>query len=532
MKTLRRFHILHPFILSLYPALSAASRNMGDFDLSMVVRPLIVMLLLAALILAVCWVIFKQWDRAGLAASLFILMFFDYGYYQTLPPQVNIVGININRHWIFLALWLVLLVVLLSNWVWKRVTPHRITLFMNIFAGILLVLPLYGIVLFQYYTYKHPASALESPLPPITTTSSTEQLSKPDIYYIVLDGYAREDILRDLYHFDNSEFYNFLDSKGFYIASESHSNYNQTRLSLASALNLDYIDTMSEQSGDSSQAYFPIWDVIRNNRAMEFLDGIGYTTITFPTGYFYSENIKSDLNLSPPETLLTNYEILIAETSMARVPFDLLGKEIPYLGYFSHRQRILYQFEQLPEIATLEAPTFAFMHIIAPHPPFVFGPTGEVLTPSEAFQMGDATDYHGTADEYTRNYTNQVIFINQLVEKAITGILENSASPPIIILQSDHGPRLYLDFESMEKSCIKESSSNFNAFLMPDDKGQVLYPEITPVNTFRVVFDTYFNTNLGLLDDKVFFINWPDLFSFIDITDSIPPTCTIDGVIH
>jgi hypothetical protein len=287
---------------------------------------------------------------------------------------------------------------------------------------------------------------------------------------------------------------------------------------------------MSEKSNGESQVNFPIWLVIRDNRVMKFLDSIGYTTIAFSTGYFYSENLNSDLYLMPPSHLLTNYEILIGETSMLRIPFDLMGKEIPYMGYFTHRQRILYQFEQLPEIAKMKDPTFTFVHIIAPHPPFIFGANGEALTPNQPFQMGDATDFTGTAEEYTYSYINQLTFINRLVEDTINGILKNSDSTPIIVLQSDHGPRLYLDYESMSDSCIKESSSNFEAFLIPDGKSQVWYPEITPANIFRVVFDSYFDTKLGLLDDKVFFIKWPDLFSFEDITDKIPATCIIDGI--
>ena len=47
----------------------------------------------------------------------------------------------------------------------------------------------------------------------------------PDIYYIILDGYAHFDTLRNIYGYDNSLFYDFLEKNGFYIPDNSLSNY-------------------------------------------------------------------------------------------------------------------------------------------------------------------------------------------------------------------------------------------------------------------------------------------------------------------
>jgi hypothetical protein len=47
----------------------------------------------------------------------------------------------------------------------------------------------------------------------------------PDIYYVILDGYARADILDELYGYDNSRFLDYLERHGFFVAETSHSNY-------------------------------------------------------------------------------------------------------------------------------------------------------------------------------------------------------------------------------------------------------------------------------------------------------------------
>src|SRR5688572_31865313 len=42
---------------------------------------------------------------------------------------------------------------------------------------------------------------------------------------------SRQDVLHELYEFDNSSFLNDLSARGFYVAHESSSNYIQTMLS-------------------------------------------------------------------------------------------------------------------------------------------------------------------------------------------------------------------------------------------------------------------------------------------------------------
>ena len=54
----------------------------------------------------------------------------------------------------------------------------------------------------------------------------------PTVYYIILDGYARQDVLQEKYQIDNTPFIDFLKQKGFYVAEQATSNYKSTALSL------------------------------------------------------------------------------------------------------------------------------------------------------------------------------------------------------------------------------------------------------------------------------------------------------------
>src|SRR5690606_9774336 len=63
----------------------------------------------------------------------------------------------------------------------------------------------------------------------------------PDIYYVIMDGYARSDTLKRDYGYDNSQFEGFLKEKGFHVIEDSRSNYRWTFLSLASSLNMEHL---------------------------------------------------------------------------------------------------------------------------------------------------------------------------------------------------------------------------------------------------------------------------------------------------
>ena len=85
----------------------------------------------------------------------------------------------------------------------------------------------------------------------------------------------------------------------------------------------------------------------------------------------------------------------------------------------------------------------------------------------------------------------------------IDKIIANSSQPPIIILQADHGPASMLDQESLDNTNIKERMAILNALYLPGDGDKGLYPSITPVNTFRIIFNHYFGTNYSLLKGTI-----------------------------
>jgi hypothetical protein len=159
------------------------------------------------------------------------------------------------------------------------------------------------------------------------------------------------------------------------------------------------------------------------------------------------------------------------------------------------------------------------MHILAPHPPFLFDRDGQPITPDDLYSINDGNAYHGTIDEYIVGYTDQLTYLNSRLERSIDSILSNSAQPPIIIIQGDHGPGSHLDWKSFQKTCLFERTSILNAYYLPGVHQDVLYSSITPVNTFRMIFNLYFNQNIELFPDHSYYSSWDAPYHFIEVPE-------------
>ncbi len=103
----------------------------------------------------------------------------------------------------------------------------------------------------------------------------------------------------------------------------------------------------------------------------------------------------------------------------------------------------------------------------------------------------------------------------------VDAIISNSNDPPVIILQGDHGSRAMLAEYSLENTNLEERMSILNAYYLPLNGQNKLYDNITPVNTFRIIFNHYFDTNLTLLKDENYFASWKYPYNFFDVTDKI-----------
>jgi hypothetical protein len=160
----------------------------------------------------------------------------------------------------------------------------------------------------------------------------------------------------------------------------------------------------------------------------------------------------------------------------------------------------------MPEEA---GPKFVFAHILSPHPPFIFGPNGEPVKQRLPFSVWDGHEFPGTKEEYLNGYRNQVTYINGRIQNLVQHLIEVSEINPIIILQADHGPKSSMEEKQITYEVFKETVAILNAYYFPDGEYDEVYPSISPVNTFRIILNHYFNEDYDLLPDLTYFTTEP-----------------------
>lgn len=491
---------LYPFLFTLFVVLAPLAHNLDQLDPSLALRSLIVLWLGTVVGVIVLYVVFKDWQYDFYLVFLITAYFFGFGYINRLvQDQLAIFGRTIDEQ-ILLAICTGIFGLLAIKGIWRRLGGRTwMTPYLNLVVGLWLLFPAFELL--SGYVLR-PVLAKDDPISIETTTGELEVdcSNSPDIYYIILDGYGRADMLQDLYGLDNQPFLETLEQDGFYVADQSFTNYTQTIYSIPSSLNFDYIEPPGESV--TGQIYFS--GLFRENRIMEILDRCGYRTIAIESGFFYTDQPNVDVYLERG-IVPNDFESLLLADSPVEVLADELDLEPSELSYEAHRERVLYSFDMLEMLPQTPGPKFVFAHIVSPHPPFVFDASGQPVEPAYRYYIGDGDDFLGSLEEYRSGYAMQVQFVNQKVEQVVNTILAESESPPVIILQGDHGPGSRLVWDAPAKTCLWERTPILNAYHLPGGADRWLYPSISPVNTFRVVLNAYFGANLPLLPDNTFF---------------------------
>ena len=226
---MKRHPVIHPFLFAIFPVLFVLAASLPILSPEQAIRPAIVFLAVSGIILLILYWLFKDWQRAGFLASMVVIMLYYYGYSYRLPREIHLFNLPISRHILIICFWVLFLGILSSKWLWQRVRPHVITNFMNISSGLAVLYAIYLLAAFWFTSTKDPLVNWSRPPNPAEDGIRLEETYRPDIYYIILDGYARSDILQEIYNYDNSDFIDALKSRGFYVAEDSRSNYTTDR---------------------------------------------------------------------------------------------------------------------------------------------------------------------------------------------------------------------------------------------------------------------------------------------------------------
>lgn len=475
---------IHTFLLIPFLSLFLYANNTEFIAFFMLKRTLIWGALFTIIIFILIYFIFKKDKiKSGVFVSLFLILFFNYGVVYDYLETLYFKGLwplkNIHR---YLALFYVTLFSIIFLLFYKS---KRKFISVNYALNLIIVgLFIWNGALLLLYQLKNKNTNSIISNKNLETLQNNFFISnhnilndKPDIYFIVLDGYANENVLKKYYSYDNSEFINLLRKNDFKIIDSCSSNYYGTLLSLSSTLNIKYF---KDEELENSQE---IINQLRDNYVFREFKKNGYNIVQLKSGY----SVTSFFNLTDSIILIdapNEFERAILRYSMFRLD-DILG-QIPFL-------RLKSQFELFTnwKVNSLK-PTFNFIHIVCPHPPYIFNAKGE------RFYKSNYTD---NSWEPKENYIEQLSFVNNQVEKFLNNInsqYKKLNKEPIIILLSDHGP--YLKSKN-EDEVFEIRSKILYAIKTPNPE---LVPDFsTSVNTFPFLLNNFFGYNITYLPDSL-----------------------------
>lgn len=535
---------MHHFLIAVSPVLSMYAANVSKVEFSDLIGAIGVTILTTALLWCLTYIVAKDWRRASLPVTTFLVAIFLSGYVihastilsTELKGPDAIIGWNSLRPLLIALIGLMLFIAFpaVSYVVTYRLKDTKSwTALLNVGTLCLVVIPILSAAYGSIYANRSPLSAINPSIAKESKASaSLHKDDQPNIYYIILDGYARADVLKQIYGYDNGPFLNRLKEMGFYIADKSTANYCQTYLSLASSLNLSYLDKVTRKVKRGRRSEGVAIKMMKNSRVMRFLKERGYQVASFATGIPPTEFRHADVFLSPHHTPEFFFELLKSPPLMLFNHFLSNVRPIQ-LTHNRQRTRILFSLENLSKFAGSRIPTFVFCHVVCPHPPFVFDSKGVLWGDSTVFEFSDANRLHKMnkrkQNEYVYRYAAQVSFLNSKLEEALVDVLTKSRNSPVIVLQSDHGPGAMLDWDNPTPAALKERLAILNTYYVKEDARNDLYESITPVNTFRLILHYYFGAGLPLLKDESFYSTWNEPFKFIPVAKEVLGGTTYHG---
>ncbi|MDP8959428.1 MAG: LTA synthase family protein [Actinomycetota bacterium] len=506
----------HALLLASYPVLFLFSVNADQVPVGQVVAPLGLAMGAAALLTAIGTLLLRDHRRAALAVSALVLLVFSFGHVLRLLQDL---ASGVFWRPVLLVVWGLVAALVLFLAARARERLPRLTRLLNRAALILVATSLLvlGLERGAGLVASGTAAAAANQGP------SAARAQQRDIFYLVFDRYGGQPALEEQYGIDNRPFLRWLEDQGFYVASQSHANYQKTNHSLASSLNFTYLDELSERVGSGSDDWLPVIRALQNPAAARFLQEQGYRFVHVGSWWGPTQTMPSaDANLSYGSR--SEFSSVLYHSTVLPTLIEALGGETELDDWELHYQAARHQFEQLEKLAAQQGgpPTFVVAHVLLPHPPYVFDAEGDFVGRQEG----------GSSFAEQLEYLNGQI--KELVELLLAG---PEAKDPIVILQADEGPfpdRYASDVEHFDWRAATDrellvKTSILNAYYLPGpDKG--LWPTISPVNSFRVVFNRYFGTDLAVLPDRTFvFIDEQHLYDFVDVTERLSRAAAAAG---
>lgn len=196
--------------------------------------------------------------------------------------------------------------------------------------------------------------------------SSCAPTTKPNIYFLLFDEYESSISLQQRF-----QFFNPLDSslkaEQFHVLQDARSNYNFTPFSIASLLNMDYLQGIQNPQSVTVEDYAKCNTLIKNNRLLHFLHTKGYQLLNYSIFDLAGHPTEVEQQLLPLQSKLISDRTLYAHVKkdigwklMEYFPFNYLFR----MDYMQHHHNNQLFFQKVIDASThSQTHPFFYTHI-------------------------------------------------------------------------------------------------------------------------------------------------------------------------
>lgn len=451
---------------STFPVIFLYLQNIGEVSISESFLPCITFILISVFILCISYINTKDINNSILISFVFIVMFMNYTYIEKmfllLPIKMYF------WHTIPISIYIFIIISILINNYKNTDIKEIIVKTLNL---VFLMLIMINII------FKIPSIWKNNRSNNIINNSISKQEiglnhNNPNVYLFIFDEYAGFNSVKNIFEYDNSEFYNYLDSKGFTVSLNS-SNY--TPSTHTAILNIFSMDYLLNDNMDTMEKY----KLSQTNNLLDVFRTQGYTIRGI--GETLGFGISSDTNNTSFESTSIEgdnfFNILIKKTLL--YPFFLNNSQNEKVKNVESALKYIQNKNNIPS-----SPTFTFFYIKSPHIPFVFKENGSYNMPSDYNDWSNQNLYLGEYKFITDNIKN------------IVDVLLKYDSDSIIILMSDHSAR----GNGIETIVSYEDSIDILHAIYFGGNISKEFENLSGVNTMRKLSDKMFNTEFNIVE--------------------------------
>ena len=455
-------------IIAAFPPLFMFFQNAGEAHFRDISSVLLVFTAVGAVLYALLLFLTKKPAKAGVIASLFLLVFLNYAsiehVIQMLLPHL--------RYWHIVPILLILL--LHAAWfIWKKLPDDLADIIVFVFCGVFVVLILFNSVVAAPAINTRRSAEREARLQTETTVDA--QTYMPNFYFILFDEFSTIPFMQKYYNYDNTKLLNDLEKLGFNISQSGHNDSNATAVITANLFQLSFPASLHNTEAE--------WFAMRsNNKVFPLLREAGYEIICPAGASDYGLKNALDEDAKGVATTVDGYDL---ETLLVRktVVYPFLKDTGNYIETAKIRLNQLAYMQNMGHFK--ESNQFVLAHLELPHEPFYFEADGSMSSsPSNDWRNPEP-------------YLNQYKFASDQMKQIAEKLVANDPNAVIWIL-SDHSARASSDREIyLKKFTMQDMTNFFNAVYY---QGKPLDIEgLSGVNTFRLLLNEVLDTSFEML---------------------------------